>query len=131
MKRLNIRSAAAAAAAVAVGVGCYWPFVQSDHLARLPGTVEVQEVRPTSKAGGRVTDVLVREGEPVAAGQPLVALAAPELEAQRDQVAQRLAAARALRQKAHAGNRPEEKRAARAAQQAAEARWRRLVAGSR
>ena len=63
---------------------------------RLPGTVEVQEVQPSSKVGGRVKEVLVAESQLVQAGQPLAVLDAPELEAQRDQARERLAAARAV-----------------------------------
>lgn len=38
----------------------------------LPGIVETQEVRLSSKVGGRVLRVLVKEGDVVALGQPLV-----------------------------------------------------------
>ena len=64
MKRFIILPVATVAAAVAVGCGCGWPFRHEAPTLRLPGTVEVQEVRPTTRVGGRVKDVLVREGQP-------------------------------------------------------------------
>src|SRR5688572_5687913 len=131
MRRKVLAISAAMVAAAAVGAGCYWPFHRGEQELRLPGTVEVQEVRPGSKVGGRVKQVAVREAEVVPAGGVLVVLEAPDLEAQRDQVVQRLAAARAALRKARAGARPEEKQAAWAAVRAAEARWQRLKAGPR
>jgi multidrug resistance efflux pump len=131
MRRKVIAIGTAMVAAAAVGAGCYWPFVHGEKALRLPGTVEVQEVRPGSRVGGRVKQVAVREGELVPAGGTLVVFEAPGLEAQRDQVVQRLAAARAALAKARTGPRAEEKRAAWAAVRAAEARWQRLKAGPR
>src|SRR5215203_1674409 len=81
----------------------------------LPGAVEVQEVRLGSKVGGRVAEVLVVEGDHVAAGQPLVRFEAPELEAQRDQLEAKLRQVESLQQKAYAGPLEEEKEAAKAA----------------
>lgn len=74
----------------------------------LPGVVEIQEVRLGSKIGGRVAEVLVREGDVVEAGQLLVRFAVPELEAQREQQQGRLSAAEATLQRAKNGSRPEE-----------------------
>lgn len=108
MKRFIVLPVATVVAAVAVGVGCGWPFRHEVPALRLPGTVEVQEVRPTTRIGGRVKDVLVREGQLVEAGQVLIVLEATELEAQRDQVAQKLAAAQAARKRAYTGPRPQE-----------------------
>ncbi len=50
-------------------VGCTQPGSQT---LVLPGIVETQEVRLSSKVGGRVLRVLVKEGDVVALGQPLV-----------------------------------------------------------
>ncbi|MGA1369121.1 MAG: biotin/lipoyl-binding protein, partial [Blastocatellia bacterium] len=46
---------------------------------RLSGTVEAQEIRIGSKAGGRVAQVLVREGDWVEAGAPIVRFETDEL----------------------------------------------------
>jgi multidrug resistance efflux pump len=124
----------AGATLLATGVGAlafWWPFGSRDAALRLPGTVETQEVHLGSKTGGRVAEVLVREGDLINPGQPLVRLEAPELEAQREQWGARLRAAEADLEKARNGARPEEKEAAREAVAAAEARWRRLRKGPR
>jgi multidrug resistance efflux pump len=117
--------------AVVASLGCfYWLTPGPDEL-RLPGVVETQEVRLSTKIGGRVCKVAVREGQIVSADQELVFLEAPELEARRDQTAASLAAAVAQLAKAEAGPRPAEKAAARAAVEAARAKFKRLQAGYR
>ena len=116
---------------VGLGAGFYWPFGYSERLRRLPGVVEIQEVRLSSKVGGRVARVVVAEGDLVQAGQPLVYLDVPELQAQYEQARARLQAAEADLEKAMNGARCEEKAAAKAAMEAARARWQRLKAGSR
>lgn len=60
-----------------------------------------------SRYGGRVVQLLAQEGDPIAAGQPLVELDAAELRARRAQVA-------ALLEELERGPRPEELAAARA-----------------
>jgi len=47
------------------------------------GTVEARTIEVGSRVGGRVQEVLVREGDPVKAGQPLVVLEKGDLPAQR------------------------------------------------
>src|SRR5262249_34862559 len=88
-------------------------------------------VRLSSKVGGRVERVTVREGEVVEAGQPLVHFDLPELRAQRDQTVAKLKAAQADLLRARNGARAEEKAAAKAAGGPAAARHQRLVAGTR
>ena len=117
--------------AVALGLGFYWPFGHAARVLRLPGVVETQEVRLSSKVGGRVDRVAVAEGDLVQPGQPLVYFEVPELQAQHEQMQARLQAAEADLEKARKGARAEEKAAAQAAVQAARARWERLKAGSR
>ncbi|MGE3803062.1 MAG: HlyD family secretion protein [Gemmataceae bacterium] len=117
--------------AIGAGLGFFWVHEHHGQPLRLPGTVETQDVRLSSRVGGRVANIAVREGEMVEAGQPLVALAVPELQAQREQVSSRLAAALAQLDKARNGARSEEKAASASAVQALEARCRRLKAGSR
>ncbi len=97
----------------------------------LHGVVEVQEVRLGSKVGGRVAEVLAREGERVRAGTPLVRLDLPELQAQRDLQEAKVAQAIAEREKARAGPRPQEIEQARAAMESAEAKLLELRNGPR
>ncbi len=124
--------AGAAVAVAAVGALVYfWPFGGGETVLRLPGTVETQDVHLGSKIGGRVAEVLVREGDLVRPGQSLVRLEAPELEAQRQQWEGQLQAAEADLEKARNGPRTEEKEAARHAVAAAEARLRLLRKGPR
>jgi multidrug resistance efflux pump len=112
-------------------IGCYWAWGNGSRPIKLPGTVETQEVRLSSRTGGRVKQVAVKEGDLVQPGQVLVSLEMPELEAQREQTVAKLYAAEALLDKARNGARQEERDSALAALQAAEARVQRLKAGFR
>ncbi len=98
---------------------------------RLPGVVEVQEVRLGSKAGGRVLEVRVVEGQIVEPGTVLVTFEVPELQAQRAQWAARRRADEAELEQARNGPRREEIDAAEAAVAASEARWKRSTVGYR
>src|SRR5262245_13840541 len=81
-------------AAAGSTAGVLLHFRQHPAELRLPGTVETQDVRLSSRVGGRVSKVLVRESQIVEPGQAIVELDMPELDAQRGQlVAQREAAA--------------------------------------
>ena len=118
-------------AGIAAALGFFWPFGGRGDTLRLPGVVEIQEVRLGSKIGGRVAEVFVKEGSEVKAGQPLVRLETPELEAQREQLAARLQEFESALDKARNGSRQEEKDSARAAVDSAQAKLKRLRAGSR
>jgi HlyD family secretion protein len=98
----------------ALGAAAYffWPFTHGDDELRLPGVVEIQEVRLGSKVGGRISEVNVKEGDVVSTGQVLVRFEIPELEAQRDQWQARLRSLEAEYEKAKNGPRPEEIRQA-------------------
>jgi multidrug resistance efflux pump len=109
----------------------WWYFNQNPTHLSLPGLVEIQEVRLSSKVGGRVARTEVREGDLVKAGRPLVVFDAPELRAQLRQYQAKLAAAQADLDRTNNGPRYEEKENARAAMAAAEARHQRLKAGFR
>jgi multidrug resistance efflux pump len=100
------------------------------HLS-LPGLVETQEVRLSSKVGGRVARTEIREGAIVTPGQPLVVFDAPELRTQLLQCQAKLAAAQADLDRTRNGPRYEEKESARAALASADARYQRLKAGYR
>jgi multidrug resistance efflux pump len=126
-----ITAGVALGAVVVTSLGIYWAFGHREAGLRLPGVVEVQEVRLGSKIGGRVAEVLCREGDLVKPPQVLVRFEAPEMEAQRLQQEAKVQQALADLEKARAGARPEEKDAARAAVDSAQARLDRLVAGWR
>jgi multidrug resistance efflux pump len=117
--------------AAVLALGFFWPFRDRGRVLRLPGVVEVQEVRLGSKIGGRVAEVAVHEGDMAQPKQLLVRFHVPELEAQRAQQQARVAAVEAELERAINGPRPQEKDAARAAYEAAQARVERLVAGWR
>lgn len=117
--------------ATAISFGFYWPFSGHQRELQLPGVVEVFEVRLGSKVGGRVADVMVREGEYAEAKAELIRFAAPELEAQRDQLKAQVEVAKANLRKAENGPRPQELDEAKAQLEAAEARNRRMQNGWR
>jgi HlyD family secretion protein len=131
MKKTSIIVLAAILGAAAVSLGFFWPFSRSSNTLKLPGTVEVQEIRLGSKVGGRVKDVYVKEGDTVDAGTELLRFDCPELQAQRDQVAMRLKAAKADLLKAENGPRPQEKAEAKAMMEMAQARRERMKIGWR
>jgi multidrug resistance efflux pump len=89
---------------------------------RLPGTVETQEVRLSSRVGGRVAKVLVKESDIVEPGQAIVELELPELDAQRGQLVAQKEASEAILLKLQNGPREEEKAAAKAAMETAAAK---------
>lgn len=111
--------------------GTWWHLFERGHELRLPGTVQSQEVRLSSRVGGRVVRIRVQEGQLVEAGEVLVELEMPELKAQRAQWVAQKAAAEALLQKLENGPRPEERAAAKAAAEAAAARLARMERGFR
>ena len=132
MRRTRVLLATAALlVACAAALGFFWPFGHRPEVLRLPGIVEIQEVRLGSKVGGRVREILVEEGQLVSPGEKLVIFDVPEVQAQLEQAQAKLAAAIADWEKAEAGPRPEEKRAAKATAEAAKARYERMLAGWR
>jgi multidrug resistance efflux pump len=112
-------------------VGLWWRFFERPTELRLPGTVETQDVRLSSRVGGRVEKVFVSESQLVEPGQKIVQLEMPELDAQRAQLVAQKDAAEAVLAKLKEGPRPEEKEAAKAAVNAAAARLARMEHGYR
>jgi HlyD family secretion protein len=108
-----------------------WFADKSPNQLRLAGTVEVQEVRLSSRVGGRVLSLGAKEGDLVKPGQTVVTLEATELEARRDQIVGLLAAAAAAQDRAKTGATPETRAAANAAVAGAEAHLARVKAKSR
>jgi HlyD family secretion protein len=96
------------------------------------GTVmALREAKIATKTPGRVAAVLVKEGQRVAAGAPLMRLDAAELAAQDAQARADLSAARARLAQLQAGARPEERRQAAAMAAQAQARLQALERGAR
>ena len=110
-------------AAVAVA-GVYAGWFRKDSGLQGSGTVEARNIRVGSKVGGRIQQVLVREGDRVQPGQTLITFDEKELEAS-------LAQARANAQKSQRGFRPEEIQEARAAALQAKADYDMHVSGYR
>src|SRR5262249_790047 len=108
MSRNRILASVALIIAGAGALGFFWPFGRQEDALRLPGTVEIQEVRLGSKVGGRVAQVEVAEGDLVKPGQVLVRFDIPELKAQYQQCKARLQAAETDLAKRVAGPRVEE-----------------------
>ncbi|GAD04743.1 hemolysin secretion protein D [Porphyromonas crevioricanis] len=80
--------------------------------APIVGQVEVEEVRVSGKVPGRIVTYYVEEGQQVKAGDTLVRIHTPEVEAKLAQAKAAQQAAEAQRQKAMVGAREETKRAA-------------------
>ena len=97
----------------------------------LPGIVETQEVRLSSKVGGRVEKVLVREGDLVDAGQQLVMLECAELNAKRSQLVAQQESFQAKLDLLCNGPLPEAIAAARSSLEMSEIRLKRLETGAR
>lgn len=87
------------------------------------GMADADSVNVSTKISARVSRLLVREGDRVEAGQILFELDSPEVAARQEQANAVLDAARAQAGKAEEGAREEDIRAA-------EANWRRAVAGA-
>ena len=93
-----------------------WGLYQAFLPQRLPlqGQMDAQEVNVSSKVAGRVGQVNVQLGDTVSQGQVLFQLTSPEVDAKVAQATAAAQAADAVAQKAQAGARPEEVRAAKA-----------------
>ena len=97
----------------------------------LPGIVETQEVHLSSKVGGRVEKVLVREGDIVEAGKLLVSLDCAELNAKRAQLSAQQELFQAKLDLLCNGPLPEQITAAQSTLQMSESRLKRLETGAR
>ena len=97
-----------AGTAVVAATAVYATWFRRDNSLRGSGTVEARNIRVGSKVGGRIDQVLVREGDAVEPGQVLLTFDDKELQAALEQ-------SRASAVKAERGYRPEEIAEARAA----------------
>ena len=118
---------------VLVGAGWYgWHRWQLSHAPyEWSGTVEARTASLGSRAGGRIKQVLVHEGDRVTPGQALVALEPGDWPAQLAQAQAQLAQSKATLDKLRAGARPEEIAAAKARAQTAQAALQETAAGAR
>ncbi len=82
-KRILLIALLAAAALTATALFASW--FRRDPSLQGSGTVEARNIRVGSKVGGRITQVLVREGDTVQPGQVLVAFDDKELQAALEQ----------------------------------------------
>lgn len=108
-------------AAALMAAAYYLPNYSFSRNLTISGVVEIQEVRLGSKIGGRVAEVLIREGEIAKPGQLLVVFESPELQAQVQQQQSRVSWAEANLLKARNGFRKEEIEQAKADLEAIEA----------
>jgi multidrug resistance efflux pump len=96
-------------AVVACAVAAYAFFLGHKHTGlTASGTLEARNISVGSKVGGRIAEVLVREGDHVQPGQLLVRFEDRELEADVLQARGRLEQTKAALEKALRGARPEE-----------------------
>jgi len=123
MKRRIIIIVAIVIVALAV-TGVYARWFRKDTGLQGSGTVEARNIRVGSKIGGRISQVLVREGDHVQPGQVLITFDDKELQASVEQ-------ARASAEKARRGFRPEEIREAQAAAEQAKADYEMHLKGYR
>jgi multidrug resistance efflux pump len=108
-----------------------WSWRNGRDALRLPGVVEIQEVRLGSKIGGRVLELKTAEGKMAEEGDELVVFDVPELKAQVEQQQARVAAAEADAAKMQNGARPQEIQNAWAALLMAWDRWQKAENGFR
>ena len=105
-----------------LGVAAAWKYLSgrasADQLV-LSGTIEADEIHVGSKVGGRIEAVLVKEGQEVKQGDPIIRFDRYDLDARRMDALAALAQAEANLQKTLRLSRPEEIAAARAQEQAA------------
>ena len=100
----------------AVAAGVTWQHMSAANNAlSVYGTIEARNVEVGSKEGGRIAEVLVREGDAIAKGTVILRFDAPELEGRLQQARSVVALARANLDKMEKGSRPEEIAEARAA----------------
>ena len=98
---------------------------------KISGYIEADEVRVGSRVGGRVSEVLVREGQQITRGQSLLRLQPYDLQLRLAEACSQLAAREAVLAKLKAGLRPEEVAQAQARVNRLTATVAKLVAGPR
>lgn len=117
-------------ALLALGYGGYRVYLERKPY-EWSGTVEARTISVGSRVGGRIKEVLVREGDAVQAGQVLLTLEPGDYPAQLQQAKAQLAQFQANLDKLKQGARPEELAEARARALTAKAALAQAVQGSR
>ena len=115
---MRIRKGAAALALLVAGglaLGGWRLVLRGDSVPVFYGNVEIRQVDVGFRVGGRLTDLLVEEGDSVRAGDLLARLDDDTLAAQAQQAQAQLAREKANLQRLESGYRSEEIAAARAA----------------
>ena len=87
-------------------------YMSAPQVSYIQGQVDATQINVSSKIPGRIDHILVKEGEQVQAGQVLVQISTPEIDAKLQQVEALKAAAQAQDAKANTGARKEEIQAA-------------------
>lgn len=102
-----------------------WGFWQASRPVPVPiqGQMEAQETDVAPKVTARIAEILVKEGDRLSVGSPLLRLDSPEVSAKLAQATAAQEAARAVEAKAQAGARPQEIEMARL-------NWQRAVAAA-
>jgi len=118
-RKLGIALALVLAIVVVVGLWLAW----RSPAEQLPGMADADTVNVAAKITARLAELKVREGDRVKAGQVLFVLDSPEVAAKEEQAQGALDAASAVADKADAGARSEDIRAA-------QANWKRAEAGA-
>jgi HlyD family secretion protein len=106
-----------------VALAAAWSYMSgrdSSNNLKLSGTVEADEIHVGSKIGGRIAEVLVREGQEVTQDQAIIRFESFDLDARRADAVAAVAGAEANLQKMMALSRPEEIAEARAQAEAAQ-----------
>jgi HlyD family secretion protein len=109
---------------VGAAAGATWWFNQGDKSAtelKLYGNIDLRQVQLSFQNNERITDVLVQEGDRVKKGQLLARVDPRRIEPQVAQAEATLNAQRAVVERLHHGNRPEEIAQAKANMEAAKA----------
>jgi multidrug resistance efflux pump len=112
---------AAIAVVAAAAAWKYYSGLESSDRFVLSGTVEADEIHVGSRVSGRIAAVLVKEGQEVKQGEPLIRFESYDLDAKRADASAAVAQAEANLEKALNGSRPEEIAEARAQAEAARA----------
>ena len=120
---------------VLIASGLGWYGIHRWRMAHAPyewsGTVEARTIDLGSRAGGRIKQILVKEGDRVKAGDPLLVLEPGDWPAQLEQAQGQLAESQANLDKLKNGARPEEIAAAKARAETAQAALQETVTGTR
>ncbi|QYY35071.1 efflux RND transporter periplasmic adaptor subunit [Ruficoccus sp. ZRK36] len=111
-------------AGIGVGLWIWKPFATSDaeNEHRIYGNVDIRISRLAFNESELITEMLVDEGDPVQAGQPLAKLRAERLEAQLSEARAQVATQQAVVNRLENGSRPQEIERARADMAAAQVR---------